>query len=312
MNPAEAALRRHAASLPLAVAYSGGADSTALLHAAALLWPGQVQALHVHHGIQSAADDFVRHCETVCDALRVPLHIVHVDARHQPGESPEEAARHARYAALAGAARAGQLRAVLLAHHADDQVESILLALSRGAGIAGLAAMAAGFERHGMRFARPLLQVPAPVLRRWLQQSGIAWVEDPTNADPRRTRSRIRHDLLPALEAAFPQFRETFARSARHAAQAQSQLTVLARRDLQDMGGQPSITALQRLPDEARSNLLRHWLRDAHGARVSTAQIEELLAQVEACRTRGHQIRIKVGTGLVQRDGDRLVFVPPL
>ena len=143
--------------LPSAVAFSGGADSTALLWAAAQSWPNQVHAIHVHHGLQAAADDFARHCRTACDALRVPLHVVMVDARNAPGASPEDAARKARYTALAQAASAAGLKSVWLAQHADDQVETMLLALSRGAGLPGLAAMPARFERHGMRFERPLL-----------------------------------------------------------------------------------------------------------------------------------------------------------
>src|SRR5688572_17233368 len=96
-NPAALALASWAAPLPLGIAYSGGADSTALLHAAAGLWPGQVQALHVHHGLQAAADDFESHCAATCQALGVPLRVGHIDARHAPGESPEDAARRARY-----------------------------------------------------------------------------------------------------------------------------------------------------------------------------------------------------------------------
>src|ERR1043166_6129412 len=100
-NPAALALAAWAAPLPLGIAYSGGADSTALLHAAAQRWPGQVQALHVHHGLQHAADDFEAHCVATCESLGVPLHVGRVDARHAPGESPEDAARRARYATLA-------------------------------------------------------------------------------------------------------------------------------------------------------------------------------------------------------------------
>jgi tRNA(Ile)-lysidine synthase len=154
-NPALAALQGTAPPLPAAVAFSGGADSTALLLAAAQAWSGRIHAIHVHHGLQSAADEFERHCQSVCAALGVPLHLVRVDARHEPGESPEDAARKARYAALAQTASSLGIQSVLLGQHADDQVETLLLALSRGAGLPGLAAMPARFERHGMRFERP-------------------------------------------------------------------------------------------------------------------------------------------------------------
>jgi tRNA(Ile)-lysidine synthase len=299
-NPALSALQGTAPPLPAAVAFSGGADSTALLLAAAQVWPGQVQAIHIHHGLQTAADDFARHCEAVCTSLGVPLHLVRVDARHGPGESPEDAARKARYAALAETASSLGIRSVLLGQHADDQVETLLLALSRGAGLPGLAAMPARFERHGMRFERPLLGIGGLALRAWLESQRIAFVEDPSNANTAFTRNRIRRELLPALEKAFPQFRDTFARSARHAAQGQELLGALAALDLSSVGNPPAVRELRKLPRARQANLLRHWLRTAHEAAASAAQMEELLDQIEACATRGHGIRIKVATGRVE------------
>src|SRR6185369_15843444 len=259
-NPALAALQGSKAPLPLAVAFSGGADSTALLYAAARLWPGKVHAIHVHHGLQAAADDFSRHCQNVCKTLGVPLHVIQVNARHEPGESPEDAARRARYSALAQVATSLQLMSVLLAQHADDQVETLLLALSRGAGLPGLAAMPTCFERHGVRFERPLLGIAGAALRAWLAGQGVAFVEDPTNANIAFTRNRIRRDVLPALEKAFPQLRETFARSARHAAQAQELLAALAADDLSVAGNPPAVRELRKLPRARQVNLLRHWL----------------------------------------------------
>src|SRR4051794_33933613 len=179
-NPALAPLQGLSFPLPLAVAFSGGADSTALLLAAAATWPGEVHAIHVHHGLQAAADDFARHCKGVCTGLRVPLHEIKVAAAHATGESPEDAARKARYAALATIASSLRLACVLLAQHADDQVETLLLALSRGAGLPGLAAMSPRFERHGMRFERPLLGVSGPAIRAWLAAEQIAFIDDPT------------------------------------------------------------------------------------------------------------------------------------
>ncbi len=130
--------------LPLAVGLSGGADSTALLVAAAQKWPGQVQAIHVNHGLQAAATVFEAHCVQLCRALEVPLVVKRVDARHSSGQSPEDAARQARYqafdAALAEDSGLGAVQSVALAQHADDQVETMLLALSRAAGSAGVAA----------------------------------------------------------------------------------------------------------------------------------------------------------------------------
>jgi tRNA(Ile)-lysidine synthase len=293
------------------VAYSGGADSTALLHAACARWPGQVHAIHVHHGLQAAADRFEAVCTQVCAALGVPLQVRRVDASHARGDSPEDAARRARYAALADAAATLGLQAVLLGQHADDQVESVLLALGRGAGLAGLSGMARSFSRGGMAFHRPLLDVPSSSLRAWLDVEKLAFVDDPSNADPRFTRNRIRAQLLPALEHIFPAFRITFARSARHAAEAQSLLRELAQADLRQVGQPPGIDALRTLSTARQANVLRHWLLDAHGATPSTAQLDELLAQVAACATRGHRIHLKVATGHVVREGAVLGFLSP-
>jgi tRNA(Ile)-lysidine synthase len=309
-NPAVAALAGLQLPLPLGIAYSGGADSTTLLIAAAARWPGQVQAIHVHHGLQDAADQFEQHCRDTCAAIGVPLQVRRVNARNAPGESPEDAARQARYAALARAARDQGLQAVLLGQHADDQVETLLLALSRGAGLPGLAAMPPVFQRDGVVFVRPLLAIGARAIREWIAEKGVPVVEDPTNDDISFTRNRIRHLLLPALEEAFPQYRETFARSSRHAAQAQELLEAVAAEDLARMGGVPGITALQQLPRARQGNVLRHWLRTAHAASASAAQLEELLEQVADCKTRGHKIRIKVGNGFVERQGERLNYLP--
>ena len=293
--------------LPLAVALSGGADSTALLLACARRWPGEVVAIHVHHGLQAAADDFERHCAALCRDISVPLRVRHVDARHAAGESPEDAARMARYRAIDAAVRSDDggilFPAVALAQHADDQVETMLLALSRGAGLPGLAAMPRRRVRHGVVFHRPLLDVSAASIRTWLKAQGVAHVDDPMNADEALTRNRIRARLLPALELAFPQFRETFSRSARHAAQAQQLLDALAAEDLLRVktAAGVSIAALQAMDGARQANLLRHWLRLAHGVSASAAQLRELQQQISACTTRGHQIRIKVAGGFVVR-----------
>jgi tRNA(Ile)-lysidine synthase len=305
-NPAAPALASWAAPLPLAIAYSGGADSTALLHAAAQRWPGQVHALHVHHGLQHAADDFEAHCIASCRMLNVPLHVGRVDGRHAPGESPEDAARRARYATLAALANAHGLQHVALAQHADDQAETLLIALSRGAGLDGLAGMPQRMQRHGVYFHRPLLEVHASALRDWIAASGTAHVDDPSNADLRYTRNRIRARVLPALDAALPQFRETFARSARNAARASLLLAEIAARDLADAGAPPALAVLRALPPERLANALRHWLKREHGAVPSEAQLEQLMGQIEACRTRGHRIRLKVAGGRVEREGDVL------
>jgi tRNA(Ile)-lysidine synthase len=306
----QAAMDAFAPVLPLAVGLSGGADSTALLVACARRWPGQVRALHVHHGLQAAADDFERHCVALCSELNVPLAVRRVDARAAPGQSPEDAARQARYQAFDALAQdrqaLGAIESVAFAQHADDQVETVLLAFSRGAGVAGLAAMPAQWQRSGLAWHRPLLNVAAAEIRDWLRTQGRAWVEDPTNTDERYTRNRIRAQLLPVLETVFPAFRDTFSRSAAHAAQAAELLEALACDDAQIVGMPPDLHPLQQLSRARQANLLRHWLRTHHQTTPAAAQLAELLDQVQACTTRGHRIHIKVGRGFVMRTGSRL------
>jgi tRNA(Ile)-lysidine synthase len=302
-------------TLPLAVALSGGADSTALLLACVQQWPGQVRAVHIHHGLQDAADQFASHCQQFCDQLQVPLVQCHVNAKHAAGQSPEDAARRARYAALSDAVHTHPVlqgvKAIVLAQHADDQVETLLLALSRGAGLPGLASMPAQWTRDGLQWHRPLLNLPGAQLRAYLQQAQVAWVEDPTNQDEQFTRNRIRAQLLPALQRAFPQFRDTFARSAAHAAEAQEILDEVAAAELKGLleNGLPSIKALQSLSPARQSLVLRHWLKAAYQTTPSTVQLTELLSQIAACTTRGHQLHLKVGRGHVRREGAVLTWV---
>ena len=329
------AVSRFSPGLPLWVAYSGGADSTALLLACADKWPGQVRAIHIHHGLQAAADDFERHCVAFCAAHNIPLIIQRVNAANSPGQSPEDAARRARYDAFKALALVEyaqpatknvaepQTMHLAIAQHADDQVETILLALSRGAGLAGLSGMPTRWERDGIHYHRPLLGVSAADIRTWLADRGITaemplgqgFIEDPTNADEQFTRNRIRARLLPALEAAFPHFRETFARSAAHAAQAQELLLEVARQDLQTLlssdGSAPVIGKIRQLSRARQANALRHWLKTAYETVPSAAQLDELLDQIAACSTRGHHIHIKVGAGFVQRKGVLLDWYNP-
>ena len=317
-----------------AVAYSGGADSTALLLMLAQQHPGRVQAIHIHHGLQAAADDFAAHCDVFCAARDVPLHVVYVVAKPATGQSPEDAARRARYAALSGKvfeintaiAQVNRARAAIkkiaVAQHADDQIETLLLALSRGAGLPGLSSMPANWQRDGIDFVRPLLGMTSLSIRSYLAEQGLTarhpgsanigqgWVEDPTNLDTQFTRNCIRHELIPALEKTFPQFRQTFARSAGHAAQAQALLTQVAIEDMASTGNPPQIAALHALNQERQANLLRHWLKSSHQASPSTAQLSELQNQIAHCTNKGKQLHIKVAGGYIQRRGDALAFLP--
>jgi tRNA(Ile)-lysidine synthase len=262
----------------------------------------------VHHGLQAAADSFAAHCEILCQQWHVPLVVVRVQAAHASGESPEDAARQARYLAFAEALQSnwgGAVQHIALGQHADDQVETVLLALSRGAGLPGLASMPAVATRNKVTYHRPWLDVAGATLKQALKDLGQPWVEDPTNQDTRYTRNKIRADILPALEKAFPAFRQTFARSAAHAAQAQCLLQELAEQDLLLVGNPPSIQALQKISAVRQTNVLRCWLV-LENMQASAAQMDALLVQVKSCTTRGHDIHIKVGRGFVRREGGTL------
>ena len=325
-------------SLPLAVGFSGGADSSALLLAAHARWPGQVRAWHVNHGLQAAAPAFEAHCVALCQRHGIDLAVARVHVPKTPGESPENLARQARGLAfqhLAGLGAPatpvfienslsvsvfthlfaikeevipGPMTQLALAHHADDQAETVLLALSRGAGLGGLSAMPAQAQRGLLTLHRPLLGVRAVHIRAWLAEHGHAWVEDPSNQSDAFTRNRIRHHALPALEQALPGFTQLAARSAKHAAQAQVLLNELAQIDLQQVGSPPQIKALQALSPHRQANVLRHWLAAQHNTQASTAQLAQLQAQIENCRTRGHGIHIKLGSGFVLRSDAVLAF----
>ncbi len=347
----------------LAVALSSGADSTALLlgvwrmalqawqHNARAL-PRRVVALHVHHGLQEAADEFERASAALCERLlreaggifrgaagaaghaaaftgapaaadvangsgdadllrnRLTWHGTRVTVTLAAGDSLEARARDARYTALVRMAREMGAGVVVLGQHADDQAESVLLALSRGAGVAGLAGMGTAFTRQGVAFARPLLGLSAQQLRDWLGELQIPWQDDPSNTDLRFTRNHFRHRLFPVLEETMPAFRTCFARSARLAGEADQLLADLARLDLQTVGDPPAIRALHTLSRARQANVLRWWLKQRHGVVGSEAQMRALLAVLAVCTTRGHRIHIRLGGGYVQRSGTCLEWVP--
>jgi tRNA(Ile)-lysidine synthase len=181
--------------------------------------------------------------------------------------------------------------------------------------MAGLSAMPAQWLRGGVQFYRPLLEVSGSDIRDWLADAQIAYVTDPSNVDERYTRNRIRAQIMPALQATFPHFRDTFARSAAHAAQAQALLNEIAGQDLatvlRERDSLPLLKPLQGLGQPRQANALRYWLKSDFGVVPSAAQLRELQNQIAACSTRGHHIHIKVGDGFVQRKGAVLAWYNP-
>ncbi len=265
----------------LCVALSGGLDSSVLLAALARrpapLADLPLRAIHVDHGLQPAAADWARHCARVADVLGVPFAVLAVDAGARRGESPEAVARAARYAAL-GAALAPQ-EVLLTAHHADDQLETVLLQCLRGGGLRALAGMPA-LARFGRGWhARPLLGCTRVELESWAASTGLEWCQDSSNLDARYDRNYLRLEVLPTLRRRWPAAAFTVSRVARQAGAALALDEAAAARDLAAVveGSALSLECLARLEPEARRRALRAWLR-AQGRPVpSAATLESLL-----------------------------------
>lgn len=245
----------------LHVAFSGGLDSTVLLHGLARAGFRDLIAVHVHHGLQAIADDWVRHCEAICAELNVPLRVCRVDVRMQ-GRGVEAAARAARYIALEADLKAGEI--LVTAHHQGDQAETVLLNLMRGSGPAGLAAMASLREFGPGRLWRPLLRTSRQVMRRYAERQHLRWIDDPHNLDPRFSRSFLRAEILPRLEERWPELGENVARTAALAAESAALLRELADIDIAGLidvrDRSLPVSKLLLLSPARRRNLVRSWV----------------------------------------------------
>lgn len=249
------------------IAFSGGLDSTVLLHLLATAKPlVPLRAVHIHHGLQAAADAWPSHCQSVCDCLGVRLRVMRVQV--PSGASLERGARDARYQAFAQVIGAGEV--MLTAQHREDQAETLLFRLLRGAGVRGLAAMPVHRPLAGGHLVRPLLGVSRAELEAYAVEHQLQWIADPSNADTRFSRNYLRHRVFPILTERWPQAVPGLARSAEHLSEAQGLLDELARMDLQ-AAEQPSafpwlglpslaLAPLRELSDARQRNALRHWL----------------------------------------------------
>ncbi|WLH11696.1 tRNA lysidine(34) synthetase TilS [Pseudomonas hefeiensis] len=252
------------------IAFSGGLDSTVLLHLLASLSKTQtlppLSAIHVHHGLQAVADAWPEHCRSVCKALGVPLEVVSVQV--QPGASVERAAREARYGAFVAELHSNEV--LLTGQHRDDQAETLLFRLLRGAGVRGLSAMPGQRPLGRGQLVRPLLDVSRAELEAYATQQGLSWIEDPSNDDHRYARNFLRQRVFPVLTEQWPQAAVALARSAAHMGEAQGLLAELAQIDL-DRAITPSafdwlglrsleLAPLQALAPARQRNALSHWL----------------------------------------------------
>ncbi|CUA95124.1 tRNA lysidine(34) synthetase TilS [Thiomonas bhubaneswarensis] len=317
-NPALAALTRFAAQSPglipdqgrIGIAFSGGADSTALLWAARELWGAErICALHVNHRLQASADAFAHHCAQTCRDIGLAYAEAVLQVTVAPGASVEEVAREARYRALAELAQAHHCALVLLAQHGDDQVETVLLALLRGAGPRGLAGMPAKMERHGCTFARPLLECASAELRDWLRACDVGFLDDPMNANPAFRRSRIRHELVPVLARIEPAYRRTLSRSAALCAAADRQIQERASNHLRDCLWPEGLhlATLRALGEASAGEVLRLWLRH-NGQRLDRARTDELVRQIMRTERGAHRLELRLPTCVLRRQGAFLRF----
>jgi tRNA(Ile)-lysidine synthase len=276
----------------VAVAYSGGRDSSALLHATLAAAAGQglrVVALHVHHGLSAHADAWLAHCERQCHrwaarGLPVEFDYRRLAGRPGRGDSVEAWARSARYDALRELALAHDAALVLLAHHRQDQAETLLLQALRGAGVSGLAAMPQAIERDGMTWVRPWLHVSPFSIAAYVRRHRLRYVEDDSNTDRRFARNRLRLDVWPALSAAFPQAEGSLAASAAWALEAQRCADELAAIDaarIVDARGL-DLAEWMRLSPARRSNVLRAWLKTQTGDSAGSATVQRLMAELPA------------------------------
>ncbi|HDR2544314.1 TPA: tRNA lysidine(34) synthetase TilS [Enterobacter ludwigii] len=272
----------------LLVGFSGGLDSTVLLHRLKL-WRDnepdiQLRAMHIHHGLSPHADAWVAHCEAVCAAWTIPLTVERVHLQDE-GLGIEAQARKARYAAFAAELQPDE--ALVTAQHLDDQCETLLLALKRGSGPAGLSAMPERADFAGSHLLRPLLGETRASLETWAREHGLSWIEDESNQDDRYDRNFLRLRVVPLLSERWPHFAEAAARSAMLCAEQESLLDELLSEVLAELiteQGSLTIAPLEVMSPARRAALLRRWLASHGAAMPSRAMLARLWDEVALAR----------------------------
>ena len=304
----------------VAVAFSGGLDSSVLLHLLQGHAAGRdliLHAFHVHHGLSANADQWTAHCRAICAQLNLPFAVRHIEVRRDSGSGVEQAARDARYAAL-GAMRAEHgVELLFTAHHLDDQAETVLLQLLRGSGIAGIAGMDSANRAPGLlanadvTIARPLLEISRAELEHYARVHGIANIEDESNDDMRYARNALRHAVMPALEQHFPGFAVRFARTARHAHAAQTLLDQVAQQDLEYClaGDALDLARIAPLSGERADNLYRYWFARRGLRMPSTAWLKEMRSQLASAKPEA-QLCVTHPDCHIRRHRGRVYIVP--
>lgn len=295
----------------LLVAYSGGLDSTVLLHQLVRLretCPAlRLRAIHVHHGISPNADRWAAHCQAMCHRWQVPLELAYVELREE-GLGVEAQARKARYQAFEAALVPGE--ALVTAQHLDDQCETLLLALKRGSGPAGLAAMPAELPFAGSVILRPLLNTPRAQLEAWADRHELLWIDDESNQDDRYDRNFLRLRILPALEARWPHFTQAAARSAQLCGEQEQLLDELLAPELAAVmeGKTLAIAPLESMSERKRAALLRRWLAALNAPMPARATLQRIWDEVAQSREDASP-RLKVGDNEARRYQGRLWWI---
>ena len=312
-------LRSYPNSHRLIVGYSGGIDSHVLLHLLATnrsFWPErELEAIYVDHNLQADNTAWGEHCARVCFELDIPFKALQIDARPHYGEGQEAAARRARYAALA--TELSPKSALLTAHNCDDQAETVLLQLLRGAGPHGLAAMPESIRLGQGWLLRPLLGFSRTELLKYAFSENLHWIEDKSNADIHFSRNYLRHDIIPLIGRRWPAFSRSLSRSARLCAEAASLLDKKAEVDLAqtqfDTGYKDAlyISKLCRLSEQSQRNLIRYWLRQLGLPVPSSQQLHYLLRDIISSR-QDRQPCVRWPGGEARRYKDMLYAMPPL
>ncbi|MBE4856000.1 tRNA lysidine(34) synthetase TilS [Enterobacter cloacae complex sp. P40RS] len=272
----------------LLVGFSGGLDSTVLLHRLKC-WRDrepdvELRAMHIHHGLSVHADDWVAHCEAVCSAWAIPLVVERVTLADE-GLGTEAQARKARYAAFSGALQPGE--ALVTAQHLDDQCETFLLALKRGSGPAGLSAMPERADFAGTALIRPLLGETRASLEAWAHQHHLRWIEDESNQDDSYDRNFLRLRVLPLLNERWAHFSEAAARSAMLCAEQESLLDEMLREELETLitaDGALELAPLEAMSPARRAALIRRWLAFHRAAMPSRAMLNRIWDEVAQAR----------------------------
>ena len=296
------------------VALSGGLDSTVLLHAMSVLARAQdfrLRALHVDHGLQPDSREWAESCRRFCAQLGVPLTVRSLGLVPRPGDSVEAAARDARYAALSRELTRGER--LLTAHHGGDQLETVLIQLLRGAGVAGLAAMPARTRCGSGWQLRPLLRFERATIQAYANQHGLSWLEDPMNAALRFDRAWLRARVLPAIRERWPGVTVTVSRSAAHLAEASRLLDAQAAADAADMldDGRLSLAAIGGLDADRQANILRWWLRHSGLRPPPAARLAEALRMFRCARDDASPV-VRWKDGEIRRYRGRLYAMPPV